>query len=55
MEDNDNVEGIIGFWLQMEFEIRDYLKKNRVSRQKRREFRNMLQEIDSILDYIYYG
>ena len=49
------MEAELNFWLQIEFQIRDYLKNNNVNRQDKREYSRLLTEIDEILEYIYYG
>ena len=49
------MEAELNFWLQIEFQIRDYLKTNIISRNKKRNYMLMLREIDEILEYIYYG
>ena len=49
------MEAELNFWLQFEFQIRDHLKNNIISREDKREYFRLLSEIDEILEYIYYG
>jgi len=49
------MEAELNFWLQFEYQIRDYLKNNNLTRENKREYLRLLTEIDAILEYIYYG
>jgi len=49
------MEAELNFWLQFEYQIRDYLKTNNLTRENKREYCRLLREIDAILEYIYYG
>jgi hypothetical protein len=46
------MEAELNFWLQFEFQIRDYLKNNNVSLQDKREYSRLLTEIDEILEWV---